>query len=153
MFVSRERIAEEALPAWVNLRFANARKTMEEITTGDMEYSNRSGVQEGGPCKCNDVSHVMIWDGVEHERGSKNLSQPMSQEGLGGRQTLTSYRQVLYEMYKDNITLVSLDKCHVGFTLSRSPMSEVTYQPAPHQAHFCVNILNLALSIFRLSPS
>lgn len=69
MFVSRERIAERGSTAWVNLRFANARKTMEEITMGDMECSNKSGVQEGGPCKCNDVSHVMIWDGVEHGEG------------------------------------------------------------------------------------
>lgn len=39
MFVSRGRIDSRGSTAWVNLRFANSRRTMEEITTGDMEYS------------------------------------------------------------------------------------------------------------------
>ena len=75
----------------------------------------------------------MIWDGVEH---GERIQEPFKTNVTRGSWWQTdSYKlQISYEMYKDNITLatVSLDKCHVGFTLSRSPMSEVTYlQPAP----------------------
>ena len=74
-------------------------------------FKNKSGVQERGPCKCNDVSHVMIWDGVEH---GERIQEPFKTNVTRGSWWQTdSYKlQISYAMYKDNITLASY--CEFG---------------------------------------